>query len=593
MRILFNTLLLTMGLGLLISSCDKIDTVAEHPKGTAPDLGVLPSTTIAPAIGDSNKTVLTLNWTDPKYATDSNHVKFIVEIDSAGRNFSKETTIIVRKALTSSFTGRDLNAILLNYGYTLGKPVKLDVRVKSSYENNNEIYNSNVVTLSVTPYADPAKLVTEKTTVTGTLATGGQHSNTFTWSPAFQSYSGTVTYVLEYDSAGKNFVAPQQIPNYGGASVYSASLTQSDMNNTAINSGIPMDSKTGKVEYRVKATTAGGAVAYSNVVNVTITTYIPLLRFYMPGSYQAATGNGTDWDPPTAPELIRDLRTPVYNKLYYAYMYLPAGAQFKITQGRSWDVNYGGSGGTLAQNGANFSVATAGVYRISIDLANMKYDISPGRMGFVGGATGAGWTPPNVFPTYALGAPADNLFVGLTDFTTGGWKLIDNSSWNDGSNSVTETRSYGSNGGDGSTMQVNGPNFPDITTAGRYRVIWDGRDKDNIKYFISPATEMRLVGDGINQAGVNDWDPASSPQMTYAGNGVWTITIDLKANKDIKFLAGNAWGAFDYEDNSGQSQAVGVPRKIKWEGGNNFKTPAVAGTYTITLDEKAQTATIN
>jgi starch-binding outer membrane protein SusE/F len=576
---------------LIIPGCTKVADLPHYTNGTAPDLGVSPSVVIAPAVADSNKTVLTLNWSDPKYATDSTHVKFIIEIDSTGKNFAKATTKTVTQALTSTFTGRELNTILLNYGYALGKAVKLDLRVTSSYSNNNDRKSSNVVQLTVTPYGDPSKLTTEKTSVSGSLATGDQHSNTFTWSPAFPGYSGTVTYVVEYDSAGKNFVSPQQIPNVGGASVYSASLTQSDMNNTAINSGIPMTNKTGKVEYRVKATTAAGAVAYSNVVNVTIQTYVPVLRFYLPGGYQAATGNGNDWDPATAPELIRDLRSAVYNKLYYAYIYLPAGAEFKITQGRSWDVNYGGSGGTLSAGGANFSVSTAGVYRVSFDVSNMKYDIRPGRMGFVGGASGAGWNPPNVFPTYAMGAPANNLFVGLTDFTADGWKMIDNNTWNDGSNTVGETRSYGSNGGDGSTMEVNGPNFPNITAAGRYRVIWDGRDVDNIKYFISPATEMRLVGDGINQAGVNDWDPPSSPQMTYAGNGVWTITIALKAGKDIKFLAGNAWGAFDYED-AGAGTGAGV-RKIKWEGGNNFKTPAVAGTYTITLDEKAQTATIN
>ncbi len=104
---------------------------------------------------------------------------------------------------------------------------------------------------------------------------------------------------------------------------------------------------------------------------------------------------------------------------------------------------------------------------------------------------------------------------------------------------------------------------------------------------------MRLVGNGINQAGVNDWDPPTSPQMTYSGNGVWTITIALKATKEIKFLAGNAWGAFDYEDNSGQSQAVGTNKSIKWEGGNNFLTPTTAGTYTITLNEYTQTMRID
>src|SRR5678815_2144525 len=119
-------------------------------------------------------------------------------------------------------------------------------------------------------------------------------------------------------------------------------------------------------------------------------------------------------------------------------------------------------------------------------------------MGFVGDATGAGWNPPNVFPNYALGASATNVFVGLIDFTPGGWKLIDSSAWNDGSNTAGETRGYRSTGEDGSTMEVNGANFPNITTAGRRRIIWDGRDVNNIKYWISPAAEMRVVGDGIN-----------------------------------------------------------------------------------------------
>jgi hypothetical protein len=192
-----------------------------------------------------------------------------------------------------------------------------------------------------------------------------------------------------------------------------------------------------------------------------------------------------------------------------------------------------------------------------------------------------------------MGNAATNLFVGLSNFTTGGWKMIDNSSWNNGSNAVDETRSYGTPNGDGGTLETNGNNFNDYASAGRYRVIWDGRDVNNVKYWTSPATEMRVVGDGINQAGVNDWDPGTSPQMTYSGNGIWTISITLKASKDIKFLAGNAWGAFDYEDNSGQSQATGVAKGIKWEGGNNFKTPTAAGTYTITLNENLQTVTIN
>jgi hypothetical protein len=376
-----------------------------------------------------------------------------------------------------------------------------------------------------------------------------------------------------------------------GSNLLNVTLTNFEMNETALNDGVA-GGTTGRIEYRVRAVTAQGAVSFSNAVSVTINTYVPILRFYMPGGYQSATGNGNNWDPGTAPELIRDIRPEAMNKLYYMYIFLPANSEFKVTQGRAWDINYGGTGGVLQQNGANFSVSTAGVYRISIDRANMRFDIREGRMGFVGGATGANWSPSASFPNFALGHPERNLFVGLTNLNSaGGWKLIDNNDWNNGDITATNARSYGANGGSGSTMLVNGPNMPDVTASGRYRVIWDGRDVNNIKYEISPATEMRVVGDGIT--GVSAWNPGASPQMTYVGAGVWTISIALEANKDIKFLAGNNWGAFDYEDASGGSQSVGTPRRIRWEGGNNFKTPTTARTYTITLNENLQTVTIN
>ena len=463
----------------------------------------------------------------------------------------------------------------------------------SSYKNNNEKYTTNTVKLLLTPFADPAILTSSNTSVKTELATANALSNTFSWTGAFIGYSGVITYTLQYDSAGKNFVAPTDIAI--GASILTKAFTQGQMNETALSSGIP-GGNTGKVEYRIKAVTASGAVAYSNVSNVTIESYIPILRLYLPGGYQGSTGNGNNWDPATAPELIRDLRSDVFNDMYYTYIYLPAGAEFKIAVGRSFDNSYGGSGGDLSSSGANLSVTSAGYYRISVNRKTLKYEIREGRMGFVGGATGADWTPSNVFPNYAMGAAANNLFVGLTDLKNGGWKLIDNDKWNDGGGNPDpkDTRSYGTAGADGSTLEINGPNFADITgtpLAVRKRVIWDGRDPNNVKYFMSAATEMRVVGNGLT--GVAEWNPGASPQMDYKGNGVWEATIPLLANKEIKFLAGNDWGVFDYEDNSGGSNAVGTARKIKWENGDNFKTPTTSGTYTITLKENLQTVKIN
>jgi hypothetical protein len=576
------------------SACSKIDNLKKEEAQPVYLLGVSPvlsasTVTVAPTLADTNRAVVTFSWTNPKYAQDSSLYKYILEVDTTGKNFANERTKIVTGVLSTALTGRELNSYLLQLGYRLGVAQAMDVRLISSYGNNNERYMSNVVKVTVTPFADPAILVTEKTSVTLALPTAATPSNTFSWTTGFTGYPDAVTYTLQYDSSGKNFANIKEIAV--GAAILSKGLTQGEMNNTALTCGVP-GGNIGKIEYRIKSVTAKGATSFSNTVSVTIQSYLPIRRVYLPGGYQAATGNGNDWDPATAPELIRDLRSSVFNDMYYTYIYLPANAEFKVTVGRSWDVNYGGTGGNLSSGGANFSVPTAGYYRVSVNINTLKYDIRAGRMGFVGGATAAGWNPPGVFPSQAMGAAGTNLFVGITNFTNNdGWKLIDNDQWNNGSNAVDETRSFGSTGGSGSTLETNGANFPNITGAPtRQRVIWDGRDVNNTKYEMSPAAEMRLVGDGMNQAGVNDWDPPTSPQMTYSGNGVWTITIALKANKDIKFLAGNAWGAFDYEDNGA---GAGIDRKIRWEGGSNFKTPATAGTYTVTLNEHTQTMRIN
>ena len=582
--------LLSLGwvLVLTVLACTKVADLPFYDKGSAVTLSSSFATVVSTQ-ADSNRNVVSFTWTNPKHGTDSANYKFVLSIDSAGRNFSREVTKTVMGARSTALTGRELNNILLNYGFAVGRPHSLDVKVTSSYGNNNERLESNVLRITVTPFDDPAVFTTQNATISPTLAVSNNPGNTFTWSRSFPGYTGNITYTLQYDSAGKNFASLREFPV--GANLLTVTLTNFEMNETALNEGVA-GGTTGKIDYRVKAVTAQGAVSFSNAASVTINTYIPILRFYMPGSYQSATGNGSNWTPGDAPELIRDIRPEAMNKLYYIYLYLPANSEFKVTQGRSWDINYGGTNNNLAPGGANFSVSTAGVYRISIDRANMRYDIREGRMGFVGGATGANWNPGASFPDYAMGHPERNLFVGLTNLNSaGGWKLIDNNGWNSGDITASNARSYGANGGSGSTMQVNGPNMPDVSATGRYRVIWDGRDVNNIKYEISPATEMRVVGNGIT--GVSDWNPGASPQMTYVSSGVWTISIALDANEDIKFLAGNSWGAFDYEDASGGSQSTGSPRRIKWDGGPNFKTPATAGTYTITLNENTQTVTIN
>jgi len=600
MKNISKIFLAALSLIVVLTACNKIDNLYKldalpmYEKGMSPVLAVS-SASVAATLADSSKSIVTFSWTNPKYSNDSATTKYIIEIDTTGSNFTKALQIITIGSLSSSPTGRELNAILLNLGFKVGVAQTMDVRVLSSYGNNNERYASNTVKVTVTPFAEGAGLKASASSITTALLTAGTKAIDFSWTRPFPGYTGGVTYVAQYDSAGKSFAVPLEIA-LNPLTPTAVSYTQGEMNTTALNVGI-VGGTIGRVAYRIKATTATGVVTFSNIVLVTIQTYFPIRRFYLPGGYQSVTNNGDDWTPENAPEFIRDLRTGLLNDMYYMYIFIPAGSEFKITQGRSWDINYGGSGGmtgNLSATGANLSVATDGYYRISINAATLKYEIREGRMGFVGGATGAGWNPPNVFPTYAMGAVATNLFVGIATLNNGGWKLIDNNSWNNGSSSPdpTDTRSYGTPTGDGSTLEINGPNFADVTGAPALglptRVIWDGRDVNNVKYFRSPASEMRVVGNGMS--GVAEWNPGASPQMAYQGNGVWTITLPLIGGKEIKFLSGNDWGAFDYEDNG--TTGFAGERKIKWEGGSNFNTPAASGTYTIRLDENKQTVRI-
>ena len=60
--------------------------------------------------------------------------------------------------LTTSFIAKELNTILLDRGYAFNVPVDMDVRLKASYGNNNELKLSNVVKIRMTPYKVPPKV---------------------------------------------------------------------------------------------------------------------------------------------------------------------------------------------------------------------------------------------------------------------------------------------------------------------------------------------------------------------------------------------------------------------------------------------------
>jgi starch-binding outer membrane protein SusE/F len=312
------------------------------------------------------------------------------------------------------------------------------------------------------------------------------------------------------------------------------------------------------------------------------------VNFYLVGS-----PNGWNIDAPL--KLVVDKKADRYGKVFYSYVKMNAGDEFKFAkEPGNWGSCYGNNGASGAgfatgyNVGGNFQIATSGVYRLTIDVTNavaIAY-VQQKQVGVVGNMQGWNAGAP-IFGGYIK---RDQFLIIAPSNGTDEFKLHDGLVWDNGT--PDKARWWGDAGGGNLDIDGNGGNLV-ANTSPRTRVIWDGSNVQQVKYEKYPASEMRVVGDGINQAGVNDWDPPTSPQMTYSGNGIWTITVALKANKEFKFVAGNAWGAFDYEDNSGQIQTTGTPRPIQWTGGNNFKTPATAATYTITLNEYTQIVTVN
>ncbi len=207
---LFNKLSVALIAGVFVfSACEKADPLSIYADGKEPVLSASAST-VAPPPADSNKVVLTLNWTDPQHGQDTALYKYVVELDSSGRNFSKAKKIELIGTRTYSFVAKDLNAMLLSYGFQFNTAYDVDLRVTSSYGNNNEQKKSNTLKIRMTPYKIPPKVAlpaSGKIFIVGDATQGGWNNpvplpaqelariDETTWGGVFQ-FNGGNQYLL-------------------------------------------------------------------------------------------------------------------------------------------------------------------------------------------------------------------------------------------------------------------------------------------------------------------------------------------------------------------------------------------------------------
>ncbi len=186
----------------------------------------------------------------------------------------------------------------------------------------------------------------------------------------------------------------------------------------------------------------GSVVVAPNPGNLTY----PLL--YVPGGYQG-------WDPSNTSTVLASANV---DGRYEGYLYFPDdNTEFKITDGPSWDVNYGDTGadGILDAGGDNIKAAEAGLYKIDVDLNTLTYTLLKTSWGIIGSATPGGWdSDQNMTYDEASGT----LSVQL-DLVAGEMKFRANDDWG---------LNYGDNGSD-ALLERDGANIV-IPNGGNYKI---------------------------------------------------------------------------------------------------------------------------
>jgi hypothetical protein len=441
MKQILKTFLFTASLAIVLFACEKVEPLVVYKNGVTAKLQAS-ATTIAPKVTDSLTPVVTFNWTNPQYATDSSTVKYVIQIDSSGRNFSKAASVVLTNKSSHSMIAKDLNAILLNMGFKYNTAYKVDVRLVTSYANNNEQLASNVLTLTVTPYVVPPKVTppASKTLFLVGDATAGGWDNPTVPNPTQQfTRVDSVTYQGKfYLIAGKQYLA---LPVHGSwTNKYSVA------NNNAF--GL---AKGGDFGYNLSDNFPGPAVTGIYIIKFdfqagkfTVTLDKDYAFLYVPGEYQS-------WSPATAPTLA----SPAKDGKFNGFVYFNAASKFKLTNQPDWaGTAYGvGAAGKMSSTGGDLSVASAGHYLINANTVNNDYSAVRTTWGVVGAFSGWGGSADTQL-TYSNGKWTGTLVLAAESEL----KFRANSGWD---------INMGDDGGDG-VLEFGGANLK--FGAGTYKV---------------------------------------------------------------------------------------------------------------------------
>ncbi len=592
MKYLFKLFLAVGVMAIAFSACKKVEVLPFYANGTAPVL-TSSATTITPAPGDSNKIVASFSWSDTKYATDSSNQKFILEIDSTGRSFSKEIKRTVNGVLGISFTGQQLNNILADFGFAPGQTFSFDIRVTSSYGNNNEQLKSNVIKVSIKSYLVPITLVPSSANALVLLVANATNTAiSFNWN-ASNYGANTINYALQFDTVGGNFATPQVI-KYG--TKLTSAITVSDLNAAAITAGI-LGGVTKNLEYRIVSylgTDYTKPLVFSNIVTINTTTFVPIPAnlYIIGGATPIGWSNNAGLSPSQQFARIDAVSYGIVINLTagQGYLFLPVAGD--------WGHKYGGASNGVATPGTLLSdnavpgsntpaPDVSGTYKIVVNFQTGTYTVTPftstipANLYIIGGATPLGWNNnAGLSPTQQF-KRLDAVSYGIiVDLKAGDSYLFLPlaGDWGHkfGGSSATSGTLLADNA-------VPGSNTPSPAIAGLYKIVVNFLTNS---YTVTPYTgvaipaNLYIVGDAT-AGGWSNPVPTPSQQFTQLDNSTFALTLPLAGTGAYLFLPLN--GNWDHKF-GGTSATGGTLLADNAVPGSNTPGPTVQGSYKIVVD---------
>lgn len=488
---------------------------------------------------------------------------------------------------TLTLTQKQLDDLLKGKG--IADNVKSDLIWIVQATNGDVTVNSSTLNISITRMGDGVSNFILYGPVSSSNAVVINPNSTtdfmkFKWQKSFAGVATNLTkYQIKFVAKGGNFSTPLFTYTSDNAGLDSAAqISYKDISDKMKAAGFTDEATPVALQWTVEATSGTFKKTSDYVNDLVITREVKI--FLVGGDTPAS------WTAENALPMIPDASNP---GTFFIYVKLNAGnggLKFLNQQqwpggslnSADWGMKKGSPGDAAVENEDNIeNYGASGVYRVTFDQKNLKYYVQAGRMGAVGGATAAGWTPPSVFPNQGLTLIATNKFLGFVNLTTGQeWKMIDGANWPNGGGPVNQERDYGKGATDGTMLETGENNFTVPGVTGLKRVLWDGTDIKNLKYKVTDGT-IFLVGNATAGGWDNSAGNALLPAMTYSGNGKWAVTTNMTVG-EFKFIFTK--GSWD-NDYGGSAGAIA-------EGGANINI-TVAGNYTIQLDEFNRTYTIN